>query len=247
MPQGDADDVEDSSISGSLHALRRQLVAVQQQFETHEHRKARREWVTIAGIFITAAFALGQGIVFCLQLAEMKSAAVQTNKAIEMSNRIASAAVRANELAEEANRPWIGATGRADASPPPTDGKPFEATLYIINAGKSPAYVTAFKASARTFASFPDDPPYALSPGEPATPSHSIVEPGQVIVAPFAVGAMDEPTITAIKAGIVGHYIYGEVTYEDIATKQAHVTHICYIYRPDFGIYANCTKYNDAN
>ncbi len=72
-----------------------------------EQWKIRREWLTIAGLFLAASAAIYQGVILSkqadalfAQLKEMKSAGVQTDKLVN-SNADLAAAARAQALAQQ--------------------------------------------------------------------------------------------------------------------------------------------------
>jgi hypothetical protein len=120
-----------------------------------EQWKIRREWLTIAGLFLAASAAIYQGVILSkqadaltAQLQEMKNAATQTNKLIT-SNADLAAAAKTQALAQQQSAATahdaLIVSQRARIAPgdasldPLQSGQPVKAKLNYSNAGHEPA------------------------------------------------------------------------------------------------------------
>lgn len=218
-----------------------------------EHAANSTAWATWAIAFLTFV-TIGVGIsqyvtfdrqltVMQEQLDEMKSSGKQTDEAIKATNRLADAAVAANNLAIFANRAWLGVLPPS-LSQMPTMGVISKIVIPAINAGKSPAKVISFAASAHVYLEFPDEPEYFITTGG-KIPSQSVLVPGQGTSAPFDY-TPERVDMARLNAGIGNLYIYAKITYSDLIGGGMHVTRSCH-YAVAVNAFATCAKYNDAS
>jgi hypothetical protein len=170
----------------------------------------------------------------------------QIDRSIGASNRLADAGEKANGLAAEEERPWIGAVGTT-ATPPILEGKASRITLAFVNAGRRPARVFDLHGRSHIYTTFPDNPPWIISKGAPTIISHSVNVPGLPIQMQWPIEPLTAQEIEMVKSGTARFYVYGKVDYVDIRTNEKHTTNACYFYIPIVDNFGSCPEYNDAN
>jgi hypothetical protein len=183
------------------------------------------------------------------QSSDMESSVAATRDAAIATSKAADAAVEANELARQANRPWLGAVSVV-VVPSVTSGKPVTVTLNVTNAGKTAARIDSLVCASQIANGPPaEGTELTLDAARLVAASRSIVVPGQAVSCPFKVEALkpDEIGRIGLSYGSYGFYVLGLVHYTDLTTSASYRTEICYIFRPNVDAYASCPKYNTAN
>lgn len=124
-----------------------------------------------------------------------------------------------------------------------TAGKKFETTVYLKNAGNSPAFRVKTIAQIETmFVDFPDIPQY----GKVSTPqSLTIIGQGDTLKIKVSTDSLaNSYDVSAIINKESRLYIHGFVEYEDFF-KDRHTTTFCSVYRVSGGDFVFCDKYNE--
>jgi hypothetical protein len=183
------------------------------------------------------------------QSTDMEKSVAATRDAAVATSKAADAAIEANKLAKQANRPWLGAVG-VSVAPTILSGKPVTVTLNVTNAGKTAARIDGLICASSLANGPPEDgTDLVLDAARQVAASRSIVVPGQAVSCPLKIEALkpDEIGRIGLSFGNYGFYVLGLVRYTDIATNQSYRTEICYVFRPNVDAYASCPKYNTAN
>lgn len=127
-------------------------------------------------------------------------------------------------------------------------GKKPTFVISFVNSGKRPAEVELTATRERSYPAFPANPDseYVYD----ATPSTSIIVPGQQVLAPSQLEyPLSQPEMDALVSGALTYFIFGKIEYRDARTNVGYWTHVCIRYIPkkksdtDNG-WRNCTEYN---
>jgi hypothetical protein len=89
---------------------------------------------------------------------------------------------------------------------------------------------------------------YPLTAIQIETGSKTIIVPGQTFSCPFRNTTLSATELSRAKlsAGQYGFYVFGEVTYRDVATQDEHITRVCWHYSAGVDAYIFCPTYNSA-
>jgi hypothetical protein len=169
-----------------------------------------------------------------------------SQKSIEASNRQSKASLDATiaQFRDE-QRAWVGAVefGRPNNL---EIGKKATFNFVVSNSGKTPALHVTQRIAAWPFAKGQEFHPVWT----PITTQSAVIvlQPGMRITIStneqFAPNT--ETTIARLKTGEEVMYVYGEITYKDVAGR-THYSHFCAYIAPDLITGSVCTTYNDAN
>jgi len=145
----------------------------------------------------------------------------------------------------EANRPWIGFEA---ISPTPQILRPdgTDIAIYLVNAGKSPAFITSNKIGTGVLDAIKADQEYIFNRDKRDINSKSVSVPGGRFSMRTGNVAFSVDEWNDICAGRRYYFVYGEIIYTDVSRTPTYYTRFCYMYRPQERDYVACEKYNDA-
>jgi hypothetical protein len=167
---------------------------------------------------------------------------------VQQASRLAEATEKANRLASDADRPWIGAALEVidwEA------GKSPRFVLTFTNSGRRPAIVDRIASHGSFYASYPVNPEADYS--VQGSYSTSLVVPGANQRADGrTVGPISKEQLDAANEGIVTYFAFAEVQYRDVRDNKRHWLHVCYRYDPKAGKeflsgFRECHEYNDTD
>ena len=215
------------SVINAYHADQRQnqrREKRQRQKLRIERRQLRVERWTFAAIVVYA------GLTYCI-LQEMKSSSEQTNK-------IASEAIKANNLTAEVNRPYVSFGAAPYGGGPNSDGPGY---IKIFNVGKTSATILGCSADSNVFKEFPKNPFHL-----PSKFSKYILVPGANTDCKITAKKFSPEKVAEInEGGITKFYIYGIVRYQE---RQSWHTRDCYYWVSKSPIgYPHCDGYPQAD
>jgi hypothetical protein len=146
-------------------------------------------------------------------------------------------------LQGEADRPWLGSESITVSD---ITVNPVHADLTIVNAGRSPASISAFVVATGVAPTVPADLDSELAnPSEP--PARSILVPGQHLTGHADFFVITSGLLQNINSGSTTPFVLGRATYTNIGSGETHVTRICFQYSYTQKAWVFCDHYNDAD
>jgi hypothetical protein len=167
-------------------------------------------------------------------------------KTLEASNKQSKAALDATiaQFRDE-QRAWVGAVEFVRPSNLEV-GKKATFNFVISNSGKTPALHVTQKIAAWPFLKGQEFHPVWT----PITTESAVIvlQPGmRITISTNEQSAPNtETSIARLKSGEEVMYVYGQITYRDVAGR-THYSHFCAVIAPDLITGNVCTTYNDAN
>lgn len=229
---------------GILTLLMNSLIALIYWGQLQEMRKATnatQDAVDVASRTLTETQASN-----ARQAAANEQARQDAMVASNASAATASAAIKATiDNFHQDHRAWLGVS---DATFVIIDGRPLTEQVIITNVGRSPAINVVWRI-ARLF-----------KPKETAVGAQSLVYGDTITRSPFGTAfpsqrftmhndnaePSPEALIASLKSGDIVLYVFGEVGYQDVFSRN-HWTHFCSIMDRDFIKAHPCPFYNDTD
>jgi hypothetical protein len=196
------------------------------------------------------------------QIAEMKNARGQSKldnaNAITAQQAIAQSALstsqrnfdKTSQSAEntfrDEQRAWVGALATTDVVI--KEGEPPSFRVVVTNSGKTPALHLHFNVEAMSWLTGKRIKFTYLPVTKTAIVSNFVLQPGAQYFLQSGAPAppLIKPQVDAITSGANTLWIYGKLTYEDVA-KRLHHTKFCFIMTADLKSGQPCDTYNDAD
>jgi len=237
---------------------------VKKEQESTADRAARLTAVATAwmAIFTFALFAISGGTLLILnkQLNEMRGSGQQTDQiiclygkqltamhgTIAQMQRQVDVAGRANGIARDAQRPWVGISFVVSDW---TAGKSPKANVFFVNSGLRPAIIKKLLFDSHDYELFPKNPEYRRNKTDVL--AQGIILPGGNTSNSQSLELLTQERLNTLFQRQQAFFIYASIEYTDALTGENHWTHGCEQFLPGFnnlsGGFVNCSVYNDID